>query len=211
MVEKVIHEVQKHFELLICVNDGSTDDSAEKIKGTGAMLVNHPINLGAGAATQTGVDFALQDPRVKHFITIDADGQHDVLDAVRMLKHLKKHDLDIVFGSRFKGTVENISPLKQMFLKLAALFSSRTTGIHLTDPHIGLRVFNRNFADKLKLTLSDFTHASEVIHRVGEHGFAYDELPATVTYSSYSKAKGQPMLNAINITIDLFFHRISKK
>ena len=211
MVGEVIREVQLSFKNIVCVNDGSTDSSAQVIEELSVTLVNHPINLGAGAATQTGVDYALQDPAIQYFITIDADGQHDINDAVRMLEHLKVHNLDIVFGSRFKGTVENIAPLKRVFLKLAAVFSSRTTGINLSDPHIGLRVFNRSFAEKLKLTLSDFTHASEVIHRVGEHNFKYDEVPATVTYSSYSKAKGQPMLNAINITTDLFFHRISKK
>jgi len=211
MVGSVIKEIQTKFGNIICVNDGSKDASGKVIVDSGAVLVDHPINLGAGAATQTGIDYALQDPANKYFVTIDADGQHDINDAIRMLAHLKKNSLDIVFGSRFKGTVENISPIKQVFLKLAAVFSTRTTGIALTDPHIGLRVFNRNFAENLKLTLPDFTHASEVIHRVGEGNFKYDEVAASVTYSDYSKAKGQPMLNAINITIDLFFHRISKK
>jgi len=211
MVSNVIDQVKELFDNVVCVNDGSSDQSAEVIRRSEAILVNHPINLGAGAATQTGVDYGLQNPQARYFITIDADGQHDIHDAVRMLEHLKARDLDIVFGSRFIGTVENITPIKRAFLKLAAVFSSTTTGIKLTDPHIGLRVFNRAFAEELKLTLPDFTHATEVIHRVGEHNFKYEEVPASVTYTAYSKAKGQPMLNAINITIDLFFHRISKK
>lgn len=211
MVGTVIQDVLKYFKNIICVNDGSKDDSVRVIVEAGGTLVDHPINLGAGAATQTGVDYALQNPNTQYFITIDADGQHDIKDAVKMLDHLKKHNLDIVFGSRFKGSVENIAPIKRAFLKLAAVFSSRASGINLTDPHIGLRVFNRNFAENLKLTLPDFTHASEVINRVGEGAFKYDEIAASVVYSDYSKAKGQPMLNAINIAIDLFFHRISKK
>jgi glycosyltransferase involved in cell wall biosynthesis len=211
MVGQVIKEVHKYFQNIVCVNDGSKDNSSQVILDAGATLVEHPINVGAGAATQTGIDYALLDPNASYFITIDADGQHEITDAIRMRKHLIDNKLDVVFGSRFIGAAENISPVKRAFLKLAAVFSGVTSGVKLTDPHIGLRVFNRLFAENLKITLPDFTHASEVVSRVKEGDYKYAELPVTVTYSDYSKAKGQPMLNAVNITIDLFFHRISKK
>lgn len=211
VVGDVVRKVREKFSNVICVDDGSTDDSATQVKSAGAKLVRHPINLGAGAATQTGIDFALQDPTALYFITFDADGQHHVADALKMLKVLQNEKLDIVLGSRFLGEVQNISAVKRVFLKLAAIFSDRTTGVKLTDPHIGLRVFNRNFANNLKLTLPDFTHASELVHRIGEGNYAYREVPIKVTYTDYTKQKGQPMLNSINIAIDLFFHRITKK
>jgi glycosyltransferase involved in cell wall biosynthesis len=211
VVREVIGDIKKYFEKIICVNDGSTDNSSNEIIGSKVILIEHPINLGAGAATQTGIDYAIQNPDYQYFITIDADGQHNIKDAVNMLDYLKKHKLDIVFGSRFIGNVENIGKIKRIFLKTAALFSYKTTKIKLTDPHIGLRVFNREFAENLKLTLPDFTHASEVIRRVKEGHYNYAEFPVTITYSDYSKSKGQSMMNAINITIDLFLDRISKK
>lgn len=211
VVAEVVSAAHKIFSKVICVDDGSIDNSADIILATDAKLVQHTINLGAGAATQTGIDYALQDPDAEYFITFDADGQHDIKDAVKMLEYLKKHDLDIVFGSRFAGDVHNISRVKRIFLKAAAIFSKTTSGVNLTDPHIGLRVFNRKFAENLKITLPDFTHASEIVHRVKEGNYKYDEVPITVMYSDYSKSKGQPMMNSINITIDLLFHRISKK
>lgn len=211
VVAGVIKKVSKYFKNIICVNDGSNDGTKECIKKSKGILIDHPINLGAGAATQTGIDFALQFPGAQYFITIDADDQHDIKDAVKMLEYLKKHKLDIVFGSRFIGNVRNISRVKRVFLKQVAFLSTKTSGVTLTDPHIGLRVFNRKFAENLKLTLPDFSHASEIVNRISEGSYKYSEIPVTVTYSDYSKAKGQPMLNAINITIDLFFNRITKK
>ena len=211
VVADVVKKVQKYFDNVICVNDGSSDKSGECITKTGGTLVEHAINLGAGAATQTGVDYALQFPEAKYFVTFDADGQHDIKDAVKMLKYLKQNDLDIVLGSRFIGKVYNISRAKRVFLNLGAYVSNKTSKVKLTDPHIGLRAFNRNFAENLKLTLPDFSHASEVLYRISEGKYKYAEVPVTVTYSDYSKAKGQPMLNVINITIDLLFHRISQK
>ncbi len=211
VVGQVIKAARHDYDNVIGVNDGSSDDSSNEIVRAGATLVEHPINLGAGAATQTGIDYALQDAAAEYFVTIDADGQHDIRDVATMLAYLKEHKLDVVFGSRFIGEAKNLSPIKRYFLKLAATFSNKTTGITLTDTHVGLRVFNRRFATNLKLTLPGFTHASEIIQRTSEGNYRYAEVPVTITYSDYSKSKGQPMLNAINIAFDLFFHRISKK
>jgi glycosyltransferase involved in cell wall biosynthesis len=212
VIRGVIKEVGRHFSNIICVNDGSQDQSSEQIiLAGGATLLEHCVNLGAGAATQTGIDYALLDPDAEYFVTIDADGQHEVDDAVKMIKFLKENNLDIVLGSRFLGTVKNISKVKRTFLRIAALFSKSTSGVELTDPHVGLRVFNRKFAMELKMTMPGFAHASELVHRIGEGKFRYAELPVHVSYSDYSKAKGQSMLNAVNITVDLFHHRISKK
>jgi len=210
-VGDVIKTVKKTYKNVVCVDDGSRDNSSQAISSSGAILLRHSINLGAGAATQTGIDYALMDPKAKYFITIDADGQHDIKDAQQMLEYLIKNNLDIVLGSRFLGTAQNISTIKRLFLKLAAMFSEGTSGVVLSDPHVGLRVFNRRFAESLKLTMPGFAHASELIHRIGENNFKYAELPISVTYSDYSKAKGQSMMNAVNITVDLFHHRISKK
>ena len=211
VIGSVIKGVQEHFQNIICVNDGSRDKSSEAIRVAGAALVEHSVNLGAGGATQTGVEYALQDPDAKYFITIDADGQHKISDAKKMLEVLKAKDLDFVIGSRFLGQVENIDPVKNIFLKFAALFSGATSGVQLTDPHVGLRVFNRKFAEQLNITLPGFAHASEIVHRLASGDYKYAEVPITVTYSDYSKAKGQSMLNAINIMFDLLHHRITKK
>src|SRR5207302_1745230 len=105
VIGPVIAKVKKNFDTVVCVNDGSRDDSSNQILKAEGILLEHVINLGAGAATQTGIDYALQNPKTKYFITIDADGQHEIDDAIQMLKHLKQKDLDIILGSRFLGTV----------------------------------------------------------------------------------------------------------
>ena len=69
----------------------------------------------------------------------------------------------------------------------------------------------REFAENLKLTMPDFSHASELVQRIRQGGYRYAECPITVTYSDYSKAKGQPMINAVNIGFDYLMHRTFKK
>lgn len=211
VVANVVRDVLTYFDMVICVNDGSSDNSTGEIAKTTAILINHPINLGAGAAIQTGMEYALRNRATNYFVTFDADGQHDARDIETMLDYLRKHHLDVVFGSRFKGIIHNISPVKKAFLNLAHLFSAFDSGINLSDPHIGLRVFNRRFAENLNITMPDFAHASEIVYRIKEGKYAYGEVPVTVTYTDYSKAKGQPMLNAVNITFDLLLNRITRR
>lgn len=211
VIKSVIQDAIKKFSKIVCVNDGSSDNSAREILKTKARLVSHPINLGQGAALQTGVDYALQDPKAEYFVTFDADGQHSLEDVSRMLRIIKKDNLDIVVGSRFLGEAQDITLFKKLILKGAVLFSNATTGIKLTDAHNGLRVFNRRFAENLNITMSDMTHASEVTHRIADGGYKYKEVPVTINYSEYSKSKGQSSLNAVNIVFDLLMHKVSKK
>jgi len=209
-VREVIDDVLKHFSNVVCINDGSQDNSAAEIRKTKAVLVNHPINLGQGASLQTGIEYALLDPMASYFITFDSDGQHSIEDAKKMLEYIRSHDVDIILGSRFLGEAVNISPMKRFVLKVAILFSNRTSGIKLTDAHNGLRVFNRYVAENLNIVNPDFSHASEIIETIAAKRFRYKELPVTITYSEYSKAKGQSMFNAINIGLDVLFNRIIK-
>lgn len=210
VIRVVVEEALKSFENIVCVNDGSTDNTAEEIKKTKAHLVNHVINLGQGGALQTGIEYALLDPRAKYFVTFDADGQHKLDDVLRMQKLLEKGDHDIILGSRFLGEGNNIPALKRAILKAAILFTTFTTGLKLTDTHNGLRVFNRNFAEALNIRLRGMSHASEVLSRISIGKFKYTEVPVTIEYTEYSKAKGQSILNLINILFDLFIDSIRK-
>ncbi len=210
VIRAVVQNILREFPQVICVNDGSQDCSVNEVEKTDAILVNHPINLGQGAALQTGIEYALQDKDVEYFVTFDADGQHNIKDVKNMLEVIKKEKIDIVLGSRFLGQVENISLLKKTILKLAIKFSNRTSGLKLTDTHNGLRVFNRKVAENLNITMNDFAHASEIIERIAEKGFTYKEAPVTITYTDYSRSKGQSVSNAVNIGFDILLRKLHR-
>ncbi len=83
VIGSVVKGILVHCPTVVCVNDGSTDNSEREILDAGAYLVSHPINMGQGAALQTGLEFARILPGVRRFVTFDADGQHRVEDAIR--------------------------------------------------------------------------------------------------------------------------------
>src|SRR4051812_25046985 len=85
VIADVITEALGVFPHMVCIDDGSSDDSAARISTTGAHLLRHPVNLGQGAALQTGFSYALAQPGTRYLVTFDADGQHRVEDVVSMI------------------------------------------------------------------------------------------------------------------------------
>lgn len=206
-VRKVVAQILKTYPVVICVNDGSTDNSLEQIQDLGVLCISHGTNLGQGAALQTGVEYARSLVRVKYFVTFDADGQHSVKDVQKMVSEIKKGKVDIILGSRFLGGTNGMHGSKKLVLKSAVWFTNAYSRLHLTDTHNGLRVFNRDFANHLDIQMPGYSHASEIIDSIRSAKWRYKELPVHINYSPYSSKKGQSLLNSISIIVDLILYR----
>lgn len=187
---------------VVVVDDGSADATAENACAAGAAVVRHPVNLGQGAALQTGIVYAVQQG-ARFIATFDADGQHRPQDIAAMLQTLKADGLDIVLGSRFLGEAEDLPPLRRMVLKAAVLFTRLTTGLKVTDTHNGLRVMTADAARQLDLVQDRMAHASEMLAQIAALKLAYKEVPVTVSYSPYSLQKGQRLSGAFRVLADL--------
>ena len=199
----VLTNARETFPNIVGVNDGSADDSAAQIRAAGAHLVDHPVNLGQGAAIQTGVEYARAQPGAKYFVTFDADGQHQVKDVMRMIERLRTEPLDIIVGTRFAGQENSQVPwIKRAVLKTVVMLSPRTKRLGLTDAHNGLRAFNRRVAEEMNIRMNGRSHASEIVSMIDKHGWRVDEEPVDILYTEYSMSKGQSLINGVNILAD---------
>lgn len=199
----VVEELTKHFANIVCVDDGSTDGSAAEARAAGATLVQHPVNLGQGAALQTGIEFALSHPTCEYIVTFDADGQHRIVDALGMLDVARREDVAVVFGSRFLDDRTKPGWMKRVILKTAVWVTNLTTSLKLTDAHNGLRVIRRDAAEHIELRQDRMAHATEIVLELGRTRLPWREYPVELLYTDYSKAKGQSVLNSVNILVDL--------
>jgi glycosyltransferase involved in cell wall biosynthesis len=207
-VEKTVIELREHFEYVVCVDDGSTDGSGEIALAAGAIVLRHIINQGQGAALQTGFDYAQTATDAEYVVTFDADGQHLVKDAARMLFRAREERLDVVLASRFTGATVELPVLRGLILRIATAFTRVTTGLDVTDTHNGLRVLNRTALTRIRLELPRMAYASELLNAIVPNGLSYAEEPITVVYTEYSRAKGQRNSNALNILFDLAMRRL---
>ena len=204
VIGDVITDLRSVFTHVVCVDDGSDDGTGDIARQAGAHLVRHPVNLGQGAAIQTGVEYARRQPGAQVFATFDADGQHRVEDLVTMIDRLGAGDVDVVIGTRFGPGVSRPPLPKRVVLQTAAKLSPRGRRLGLTDSNNGLRVFNKSVADGLDITMSGMSHATEFIMLIAENRWRVAEEPVEVLYTEYSQSKGQPLLNGVNIIFDGF-------
>lgn len=203
VIADVIAGLLPHFTHVVCVDDGSSDGSARIAAEAGAHLVQHPINLGQGAALQTGIEYALGHASCQYIVTFDADGQHRIEDALGMLALAREADLAVVFGSRFLDDRTNPGWIKKVVLKTAIIVTNLTTSMQLTDAHNGLRVIRRDAAAQVDLQQDRMAHATEIVLQLGRTGLPWREYPVELLYTDYSKKKGQSVLNSVNILVDL--------
>ncbi|WP_416377456.1 glycosyltransferase [Arthrobacter sp. JZ12] len=205
VIGEVVKGLLSHFPHVVCVDDGSADTSAQAARDAGAVVVQHPVNLGQGAALQTGFEYALSDPEMSSVVTFDADGQHRVEDAAAMVERINCGEAEVVLGSRFLDSRTNIGWLKRIVLRTAALQTRLTTGMPLTDAHNGLRAFSRGVTANIHLTQNRMAHASELVQLLAVLRPRWTEHPVQIIYTEYSKSKGQSLLNSVNIIADLLF------
>lgn len=207
VVGDVIRHARETFCKIVCVDDGSSDNSAEVAREAGAVVVTHPVNLGQGAALQTGISYALGDPEAQYFVTFDSDGQHRTEDALRMVQRLRSEDLDVILGSRFLDSEVEAGFAKRMVLKAAVMFERVTTRLKVTDTHNGLRAFSRSAAQAIRIRQNRMAHGSEILQEISRNELRYAEEPVHIIYTDYSRAKGQSLWNSVNILNELFLNR----
>ena len=207
-ITEVVTSLRAHFPHVVCVDDGSVDETSLLARAAGATVLRHVVNRGQGAALQTGFDHVARSTDAAYVVTFDADGQHLVTDAVAMVASAREHSLDVVLASRFLGRCESMPLSRRVVLRLAIHFSRRTTGLPLTDTHNGLRVLSRAALRAVRLEFPGMAYASELESAVARAGLPWAEVPTTVVYTDYSRAKGQRNSNAVNIVFDLAVQRL---
>jgi glycosyltransferase involved in cell wall biosynthesis len=204
-ISSTIAELKNYFSEIIVVDDGSSDATFDVAVSAGVYPVRHPMNLGQGAALQTGIKVALLDPTIEAILTFDADGQHSIESALNLIEEIRTSGCGIILGSRYCPGAERINmPLKKkIILRLAILFTRFDSGLKVTDTHNGLRVMSREFANSLRIKQHGMAHASEILNHVSNSGVKWKEVPVRIYYTEYSNKKGQSVWNSVNIITEL--------
>jgi len=211
MIRQTVTRLLPYGYSIIVVNDGSTQQIYDEIADLPVIYARHRINLGQGAALQTGMQMAVARG-AEFIINFDSDGQHSSEDIPEMIKPLIDNKADIVIGSRFlnKEDAHAVPFKRRMLLKVARYVNWSLTGVWLTDAHNGFRAMTRHAGEKIKLKENRMGHASEILIQIRRQKLRYVESPTHIIYSEYSQSKGQSPFNSINIVIDMIFHKLFK-
>lgn len=208
-IRSVVTDVVRGGYRAIVVDDGSDDETSRIAAIAGAQVITHPVNLGQGAAIQTGIEYALR-AGAEVVVTFDADGQHRTSDIRNLVQALATHNADFALGSRFLGETVGLKASRRMMLKAAILFTRFTSGLPLSDTYNGLRAMTRRGASNIQLSQNRMAHASEILHQIALSRLKYVEVPVVIEYSAYSLKKGQKLYDALPILSDLLTRKLRK-
>lgn len=170
-VQEVLADTNWQFEIVV-VDDGSTDETCERAKGTGVSVIKHRRNYGYGAALKHGIG----KTSAPWILIIDADGTYPVEAIPELLG--RADDNEMVVGARTGKTVE--IPLvrrpAKWFLRVLASFLS---GRKLPDINSGLRLMRRDLVERYQHLLPSgfsFTTTITLAAACNDHDLEYVEI-----------------------------------
>lgn len=208
VIRGVVEGVRRLYPNVVVVDDASTDRTSDEVRAVGVVVLEHLINRGQGAALKTGITFAIQQG-ADAIVTFDADGQHDPKDIAAILAPIESGAADVTLGSRFLRDGSNVPPLRRFVLRLGILFTHFFSHIHVTDTHNGFRAMNRLAAERIRIVQDRMAHASEILDEIVRNKLRYKEIPVTITYSYYSREKGQSTSAMFRIAWKILMHKLT--
>ena len=194
-IADVIAKVQEHrpgADILV-VNDGSTDDTADRAGTAGATVVSLPFNVGVGGAMRTAFLYAKRHG-YGALVQVDADGQHDPADLDRLIDGLDS--ADVVVGTRFHPDSTYLvgGPRRWAMVLLSKSLSRMNRGT-ISDPTSGFRSAGPRAIDLFAVDypadyLGDTVGSLAIATR---RGLVIHEAPVTM----YFRQTGRPSKNAL--------------
>ena len=193
---------------IVVIDDGSKDTTAHVAKESGATVISHILNSGAGGATATGLRYA-EINKFDVAATLDADGQHLPSDLLIGLSRIQKSGSDLLIGSRLINS-KGMSKVKVIGNRGLTLITRILFGISVTDSQSGLRIFSKKALKTLRWKTNGYEFCSEMLWRANQLGLKVEEFPIKAMYSDYSNSKGQNNWNGVNIVKSLVKRRIGE-
>ena len=175
----------------VIVNDGSADGTKELCEKKHYHVINLPVNLGLTGAVRTGMKYAYQK-KYDMAIQFDADGQHLPQYIASMVQHMKESRSDILIASRYVGG--KMPP--RMRTIGAILISSAirvTTGVRITDPTSGMRLYSRRIISRF-VTDASLSPEPDTLAYLIRNGAKVSEMKVHME----DRAAGQSYLTPVN-------------
>lgn len=165
-----VRQALPHADVLV-INDGSLDNTALEAEAAGALVVQHPFNLGIGGAVQTGLKFA-RTLGYDYVIRLDGDGQHNADEIELLLDVLHNRQTDMVIGSRFleRGVDWHIPWARRIGIRFFRWAVSLLIGDRATDTTSGFCGMNRRAINVLATYLpQDYPDVESrvIVHKAG--------------------------------------------
>ena len=192
-IGEVVASVRKHLPAVIVVDDGSSDLTAQIAQAAGAEVVQHPANMGKGAALRTGWKRA-SSAGYDWMLALDGDGQHSSADAPKFLRCAEQTGAQLIVGNRMDNA-SAIPLLRRWANRWMSRRLSSLAGVFLPDSQCGYRLINLNALEQASIASHRFEVESEMLVNFLRAGRRVKFVPIRVIYK-LEQSKIQPVRDA---------------
>ena len=199
-IASIILSCKKYSDEVVCIDDCSTDNSAEIVKKTSATLISHTENRGVGGVAKTFFKYA-KTKNASIVVLIDSDGQHNPEDLPKIIKPLLDNKADLVIGSRFVrgGGSKDMPTYRKIGLKMINVVSKLHSKQHVRDTQSGYRAFNRKAIDSVRFENEGMKSSLEILESISDKGLRIMEVPTTIRYDLKHTSILHPIPHGISV------------
>ena len=190
-LEAVLAEVLRYASDILVVDDGSTDQTPELLKGfPGVQVIRHPRNRGYALVCRAAFQRTLEGG-YDGLVTIDCDGQHEPSRIPELAAHLT--EADIVSGSRYLRVFDpgQVPPEERRRINVEVTrWLNECLGLNLTDAFCGFKAYRASALAKLEITDDGYAMPLQVWVQAVEQGLSILEVPVPLIYLDEARAFG---------------------
>jgi glycosyltransferase involved in cell wall biosynthesis len=178
----IIQKLNIIADIVIVCNDGSSDNTGKIAEQMGAIVINHPKNLGYGGAIRS-LFLKARELDSDMLVTLDSDGQHRLEDVLPVSQPIIKNQSDLVIGSRFlKGDQKNIPKYRKAGIKMITKLANVSLEESVTDSQSGFRAYSKDILLEITPTEQGMGVSNEILMKSSRKGFKIAEVPIVVSY-----------------------------
>ena len=189
------------LEVLVA-DDGSTDGTREilsKIDLPGVTVIFMDENVGRGGV-------------IKHLWTRatgsiivhqDADLEYDPQDYKQLVAPILSGEADVVYGSRFKGSIERMRWLNRMGNIIMTGASRALYGVNVSDLMTCYKMYRRSLIDGLRIRANGFDFEAEFTARLAQRGARFAEVPVSFYGRTFEEGKKIRAFDAVRVMREL--------
>ena len=180
-IASIITKLQSITNKIIVCNDGSSDLTGQIADKMGAIVINHPKNLGYGAGIRS-IFIKSKELNPDILVTFDADGQHRIEDISKVIEPITSVKADIVIGSRFLDEDNNVPGYRKLGINAITKMTNITTKQKITDSQSGFRAYSKKAIQEITPSEYGMGVSTEILIKADKKELKIVEVPIKVLY-----------------------------
>lgn len=199
-IAEVVKGAREHVDVVVLIDDGSTDGTALRAEEAGAHCIRMPANGGKATALLAGLAHALNNS-FTHAVTIDGDGQHAPEDIPALVDTARRTNADLVIGARTFD--RNKMPTSRFYSNtIGSQWASAISGRRILDSQSGFRLFRLEKLRGIRFRSRRYEFEMEALIKLARAGASIEHAHIrTIYHGGHARSKMKPIRDTVRICL----------